>query len=532
MSQLSEFLNGMTTRQKFTLGIGAVVVASTLFVFVRMIRKPEYKTLYSGMNASDSQALGSKLAAKKIDYQVSPDGSSVSVPSDSLDSARLELASDGVPKSGRLGFEIFDQTNWGGTDFTEKVNYQRAMEGELERTIQSLSDVEAVRVHLVLPGEALFVEDKREPKASVIVKLRGQRYTEETHQAISRLVAAAVDKLRPENVTVVDADTNRPFNQATGADGSTASLEQRLSEKLVRTLEPVVGAQRVRASVRVEYDPTSAEENQETYDPNSTVTLSMQKTEERAGGGTSVSGVPGTAANVPGSQAAQSVTSSTDDSLRSSRSENGTYAVNRVVRHTIVPAGRVRRVAAALLVDDAMEWKDQNGQRTQSRRKRSPEEMKQFEELAKAAIGIDATRGDVLAVENLSFEMLPVETPASAGKAERIRTFTNEWSGVLRNVGVGLLFVAVYFLFLRPIKKQAVDAFKQIGHTSKGKIVAGAAAGDLVGPAQIHPSALFTDQTPESSRSAALKRHLLDKVKSEPASASRLVQSWVREGSE
>ncbi|HYH00147.1 MAG TPA: flagellar basal-body MS-ring/collar protein FliF [Terriglobales bacterium] len=533
MSQIGEFLNGMTTRQKLTLGIGAVVVASTLFVFVRLIKKPEYKTLYSGMNAADAQSLGSKLAAKQIDYKVSPDGTTISVPAEALDSARLEVASDGVPNSGRLGFEIFDKTNWGSTDFTEKVNYQRAMEGELEKTIQTLSGVEAVRVHLVLPGEALFVEDKREPKASVIVKLRGGRYTEETHQAISRLVASAVDKLRPENVTVVDADTSTPFNNPSATGDGSASLEQELSNKLVRTLEPVVGSQRVRASVRVEYDLSTSEESQETYDPNTAVALTMQKTEERAGG-TSAGGVPGTATNVPGSQASQSAGATNDDSSHSSRSENGTYAVNKIVRHTIVPAGRVKRIAAALLVDDAVEWREQNGSRTEVRRKRTSDEMRQIQELAKAAIGIDATRGDVLAVENLSFQAAPVESPEPPSTVERVRTVVNDWSGALRWIGIAALFMAVYVLFLRPIKKQAVTAFRQLGTRKalpSGKVVNGSNSEVENGTGlQIERAELFDETAPEARRTVALKRHLLDKVKAEPAGASRLVQSWIRLG--
>src|SRR5262249_34088922 len=161
----------------------------------------------------------------------------------------------GMPHSGRLGFELFDKLNWGQTEFDEKVNYQRALEGELERTIATLRDVESARVHLVMPTDSVFVDREREAKASVILKLRSGTLADETHRAIASLVSGAVDKLNPENVTVIDADTNQPLlAHHKGSSQTDAELEDELSAKLMTTLEPVVGAQRVRASVNVEYD--------------------------------------------------------------------------------------------------------------------------------------------------------------------------------------------------------------------------------------------------------------------------------------
>ena len=153
----------------------------------------------------------SRLAAKNIDYELSADGSSVLVPSDKVDASRLELLRRVLHATLRLGFELFDVPNWAGSDFTEKVNFQRALEGELERTLQSLSEVEAVRVHLVLSRESLFTEREHQAKAAVIVKTRRGRLSENVQAAIPQLVASAVDELRPENVTVIDADTNTPF---------------------------------------------------------------------------------------------------------------------------------------------------------------------------------------------------------------------------------------------------------------------------------------------------------------------------------
>ncbi len=536
MAQLGEFAKGLTLKQKAMLIGGAILVAATLFVFVKLLHKPDYKPLYSGMKADEAHAVASKLGAKNIQYELSPDGTSISVAAEQLDAARLEAVSDGVPHSGRMGFEIFDKPNWGGSDFSEKVNYQRALEGELERTIQTLSEVESARVHLVVPGESIFLQDQREAKAAVMVKLKGGRYSEETWRAIQRLVASSVDRLRPENVTVVDAETNRPLDGGfgSGQSGRGYELEQQLADKLIKTLEPVLGAQRARASVRIEYDLTSGEEDQETYDPEKTVALTMQKTEERSGN-SATGGVPGTASNVPGSQTTQVAATRNDDgSQSSSRSESGAYAVNKLVRHTVLPAGRIERIAAALLIDDAIEVKEQGGHKIESRRKRSAEEMKQIEELASAAIGIDVGRGDVLSVRNLSFQQSVEEPPLPPSKIEKTRKVLNEYTGALRYLGIVLLFFVVYAILLRPVKNQALTALRQIGRPAvSGRPIAAVGKAQLQGAGAVQLEANEIDlgqATPESKRSAALKRHLLEKVKAEPVAASRLVQSWIRQG--
>lgn len=528
MKQIGDFAKGLSTRQKIMLGVGAVLVASTLAVFVHLIGNPEYTTLYSGMSGTDAQSLGSRLAAKNIPYRISQDGSSISVPADKLDAARLETASQNLPQSGKLGFELFDKPNWAADDFSEKVNYQRALEGELERTLATLNEVESARVHLVLPHDSLFVEDQSEAKAAVIVRTKGGRYAPETQQAIQRLVASAVDRLRPENVTVIDAETNRPFDLGQGDTDTPGNggLEQRLAKKLVDTLGPVVGAQSVRASVRVEYDPTSTEENSEEYDPDSAVAITMQKSEER-NGGTGVSGVPGTASNVPGAKPGRTA-ARTEQNTQSSTSENGTYAVNKVVRHTVTPAGRVKRIAAALLVDDAIDVVQQGNNKVKSRRRRSADEMRQIEELARAAIGLDTTRGDTISVQNLSFQGSLYDEPPEPTLWEKIQRFLENWAGVLRYFGIAALFAAVYLLILRPVKKQAISAFRNPGKPAPALKAKPAPPPPVIEAKEVSPLEA-QDESPESKRASVLKRRLLDKVKAEPAGASRLIQSWIHE---
>ncbi|HEY4053515.1 MAG TPA: flagellar basal-body MS-ring/collar protein FliF [Terriglobales bacterium] len=520
MAQAGQMLRGLTASQQMVLLAGAAAVAGTLWLFVGWMAKPRYVTLYSGMSAQDAQQLGSRLAAANIPYELSPDGAVLSVPADQLDSARVKTAAQGLPRGARLGFEVFDTPNWAGSDFTEKVNYQRALEGELERTLESMSEVESVRVHLVMPEDSLFGEQQHEAKAAVIVKTHGSALSEQARMAIPQLVASAVDRLRPENVTLVDADTNTPMLRGGRSEDTAApDMEQELARKILDTLEPVVGAEHVRASVHVEYDTSSSENTDEVYDPKSTATLTQQKSDENAGGG-GTAGAAGTASNTPGI-APPAVTVSPDN--QSSHSESATFAISKSVRHTVQPAGRIRRIAAAVLVDDAVEAAA--GGKAATRRKRTPDEIKQFEQLAAAAVGIDAQRNDTVVVQNLSFQEAPVESLSAPGRIDRARRVLVQYSAVLRYAGVTLLFLFVYLMMLRPIKKQILTIFREL--PSRLERTARESVATIKGPGEVE---IELPQGAEQGQLAAtLKKELTDKVQTEPNTATRMIQSWIRE---
>jgi flagellar M-ring protein FliF len=539
--QATDFLTGLSVKQRGLLAGAAVLTVAVLALFAHMLSTPDYKPLVTGMETADAQALVTQLAAKNIQYEISTDGKTVSVPSDKVDSTRMELATDGMPRSGRLGFELFDKLNWGQTEFDEKVNYQRALEGELERSIQTLKDVDSVRVHLVLPTSSVFLDRERKAKASVVLKPRGSHLSDETQMAIARLVAGAVDNLSPEDVTVVDAETNRPLGiprrDSFSADGD---MEQELSAQLVQTLEPVVGPQHARARVNVEYDPSTTEENAETYDPKSAVAVSEQKSEEQVGGILD-GGIPGTSSNVPGGGTDDSKPAAANgtakaagdnrtktvvdggDGTQLSKSESNTYAVNKVVRHTLQPAGRIRRITAALLVDDALEVKQENGKRSETRRKRTPEELKQIEDLARAAIGVDAARGDVLTVQNLSFDQSPAEAaPVKPTVMQKVRVTLEDWSSLVRYAAIILLFLLAYALLLRPLKKQLLTTFRELP-------AALSARNQPVAVPDLEPGQDINTLPVSQQRAVALKKQLLEKVTAEPVAASKLIQAWIHE---
>lgn len=538
LQQLREFLGALSPRQKMLGGAAAGAVLVGLILFTTVFAKPEYKVLYSGLAQEEAQSVARHLAEKGVSYEISPDGAMLKVAPDQIDKARLDLAAQGLPRSGRLGFEIFDKPNWAGSDFAEKVNYQRALEGELERTIQTISAVEAVRVHLVMPRESLFTEREREAKAAVVLKLRSARISEESVHAISYLVASSVDTLKPENVTVVGSD-GRPLTQAPGHAGSMdeGKIEMTLADKLVRTLAPVIGTERIRASVNVEFDSASSESTQETYDPQKSALLTTHLSEDRQGGGVVTGGIPGTASNVPQATppgTAQATLTKTTEEGQTQKTQSETFAVSKLVKHSLQPAGALKRIVTGVLIDDA-----------ENHRKRTPEEMKQFEELAKAAVGFDAARGDTLVLENISFQTAPPELIKTPDWKEKVDTFADRWKTVLRFAGLTLLFLIVYSLVVRPLLR---PMRAQVSSTSVtvatpqgasaiaagGQPVVALAGGDPLNMGEDHQfieTELAEELSATSSdvkRAVILKRYLVEKVKKDPTVASRLVQNWIR----
>src|ERR1700677_2629417 len=266
LDRVKLFWAGLRPQQQVYLGLGLAVTLAVLGSFVKMIATPDFKPLLKGLEPADAQAITTQLDAKKISYRVSPDGTSISVQADQVDAARLEVASHDSPSNGRIGFEIFDKVSWGQTEFDEKVNYQPALEGELERTIQTMSNVKSARVHIVMATDSVFMDRERGAKASVTLRLKRGSLSRDDLSAISRLRAGAVGELKPTDVVIIDADAGQSLGQNSSGDGSD-SIEQQLTRRLVSTLGPIVGADHIRATVNVEYETGSSEESQDKYDP-------------------------------------------------------------------------------------------------------------------------------------------------------------------------------------------------------------------------------------------------------------------------
>jgi flagellar M-ring protein FliF len=479
--------------------------------------RTDWRMLYGNLDAEDARQMGAVLSQAQIRYEVTENGAGIRVPADQLDKARLATAAKGL-KSGRLGFEIFDKPNWVGSEFDEQVNYQRALEGELEHTVGSLADVDSARVHLVMPHDSLFRDQERPAKASVVLKLKHRTLADGEPEAIRNLVASAVDGLTPDRVVLVDAAGNLPLGPRT-PDALRLTAEQALEDKLVSTLEPVTGIGNVRASVTLDYDAESVDETRETYDPDQTVTLSMQRTEQTAGPQQVAAGVPGTASNAPNAQALPVYPQQTTPP-ETSKTESGTYGASKTTRHTMENPGKVRRLTAAIVVNDRM---TQAATRAKGPvfQPRSAEELRNLTALAQAAVGFEAARGDTVTVEDLAFDENRSARPLSL--PNQVLT-TAENSPVLVKYAALLAGLLVVLAFgVRPALKRAHPPAVSAPVTVAAMELA---AGETE-PAHAHKLPELAETDPERLRMQEIFDQVSGQLRREPTQSSRLLQSWI-----
>ncbi|MEN6534018.1 MAG: flagellar basal-body MS-ring/collar protein FliF [Bryobacteraceae bacterium] len=411
MRQWKKILNSLSIRQRIAIAAAVVMVGIALVSVSKWRREADFRPLYSGLAPEDASAVVARLKESGVEYRLSEDGRQILVPSAKVAESRLQVASAGLPKSGRIGFELFDSTNFGATEFTEHINYGRALEGELERSIMCLAAVERARVHLTFAKESVFLENRRPAKASVVLKIRpGVTLTPQNVLAVSHLVASAVEGLTPDSVSVVDIDGNllsRGRKYATGEDGAVPdstlefrqSIEKDLLSKINNTLEPLLGPDKYRASVSVDCDFSSGEQSEETFDPARSVMVTSQKTEDVSGSG-GASGVPGTASNLP----RPSSRPGSSQSGFARRTENITYQSSRVVRRMTLPIGNIRRMSVAVIVDQGLRWEGKGNNVRKVLVPPSPERLKSVRDLVAGTVGFNVERGDQLIVESLPFE--------------------------------------------------------------------------------------------------------------------------------
>jgi flagellar M-ring protein FliF len=506
---------GMQPGQRGWAMVAAVLLATMAGGLLWYSLRTDWRTLYADMDPEDARQAGQVLTQAQIPFEPTAGGTGIKVPAAQLDKARLVTAAKGNVKSGRLGFEIFDKPNWVGSEFDEQVNYQRALEGELEHTVGSLSDVESARVHLVMPHDSLFREQERPAKASVVLKLRHRSLADGESEAIRNMVASAVDGLTPDRVVLVDAAGNLPLGPKT-PDAMRLSAEQALEEKLIATLEPVTGVGNVRASVTLDYDSSATEETQETYDPDQTVTLSMQRSEQTSGGRAVAAGVPGAASNAPNTRALPVYPQQTT-APESAKTESGTYGASKTVRHVVVNPGRLRRMTAAIVVNDRLAQPAAHG-RTATWQPRSADELRNLTTLAQAAVGFDTTRGDMVTVEDLAFEENRTQQPVSMAGQVLAKV---ENSPVLVKY-VALLFglLVVLTLGVRPALRHARTATKEVAKATTKELPVAPQAAALNPPEPPTPD-------PERIRSQEIFEQVTEHLKREPSQSSRLLQSWI-----
>ncbi len=384
------------------LGIGAGVAAA-LFAMTMNLGQPK-ALLYSNLDLKEAGTITQALDQAGVKYEVKGDGSTILVPRDEVASTRLMLSSKGLPTSGSVGYEIFDNSNaLGQTDFVQQLNRQRALEGELARTIQSLDGVTSARVHLVLPKRELFEEEAQQPSASVSIGVGGREPGADQVRAIQNLVACAVPNMKPDKVTVVDQHAKTlsggEAGDALAADGRKSEVEARIAKSVKTMVEGLVGAGKARVNVTADLDLARVTTQQETYDPDGQVVRSESTTESSskenqpdASGGTTAT------ANIPGGGAGSSATNSSATGATESTTN---YEISKTLRTETVEPGQVKRISVAVAVDGATAiGKDgKPGAYTP----RTAEEMQRIEQLVRTAVGFDQNRGDQVTVVNVRF---------------------------------------------------------------------------------------------------------------------------------
>ncbi len=514
--------------------------------------RPDWRVLFSGLDGKDVQQVSQELSAAGIPFELTPDGSGIQVPADSIDKARMEVASKGMPQSGRMGFELFDKPNWVGSEFDERVNYQRAMEGELEHTIETISAVESARVHLVLPQQSLFTSEQKPAKASVVLKLRRDSLAPDQADAIRSLVAGSVESLSPDQVTLVDAD-GRVNLKPRSNDSVTEEQEQEMEAKLVAMLEPLAGKDNVRATVNISYDEGTEEHTDEIYDPSQEATLTMQKSEQTAATPVKPEGIPGTASNSPGAAAVGGAAGSAAAAApgtppllqkealpvypqqnggaeQSIHEENGTYGVTKHLVHTEEGPGRVRRVSAAVVVNDRSVVVGTGKAAHVVWQPRSADEMQRLNELAQAAVGFDPKRGDQVVVENVGFS---ANTPAIAPPlmdrlTNESRTLLSSQPGLMRTLAMGICGVLLVLLVLRPVARQVTA-------TLGDPMLLQPTTGTLVDERMLAPVVASAEEMalPVRSIASAQMQHqgifeqVSEHIRREPAQSTRLLEAWI-----
>ncbi len=441
-------------------GAGVIAVLAGIFL---SFSQPQMDPLFTDLQESDAAAIISELESMDVPARLSSDGRTIYAPRDRISRLRMSLAEKGLPAGGTVGYEIFDQKNsLGLTSFMQDVSRLRALEGELARTIQTLSDIESARVHLVLATRDPFSRDTAPPTASVVVRMRGALTLEARHAAaIRHLVASAVPRLNPSAVSVLDARVGVVFAEDNGAlagassvDGLRKDIEARLSSAVEAVLTPHLGPGRVRVRVAADLRTEREVRREERFDPQETVLRSRQVIDETERSRENTDENPVTVQqNLPEAGVDANVNArSQSEQERSEQLLN--YEISSVRSERVIEPGEVERLSVSVLVDQAREM-GPDGQ--MQLRNRTPEEMKQLENLVKSAVGFCADRGDVVTLESMPFanrvELMP---PAGqAGIGEIIASNLDSIARAAALLALGLIFI---FAVIRPAMDRALPA--------------------------------------------------------------------------
>lgn len=465
----------------------------------------DYQVLYSNLSQEDAGQVIAKLKEMKVSYKV--EGNVIYVPSNKVYELRLELAAQGIPTGGGVGFEIFDKTQIGVTEFVQRLNYVRAIQGELTRTIRQLSEVDQARVHIAIPEKTIFTEKEDKPTASVVLKLKPGRVLNQGQiGGIVHLVSSSVEGMQPQNVTVIDNMGNllsKPVDTTDEIVDSKKleyqkSVDRDYEGRLQSMLEGIIGKGKAIVRVATKIDFTRVERTEEKFDPDTIAVRNEQRTQEKSVGATQ-GGIPGVLSNQPGQQPA---TTAGSPSTSQKQSENINYEVSRSVSKIIQPRGEVKSISVAVLVDGT--YKKEKGQKVYV--PRTEDDMKKYKEIIMAAMGYNKERGDQVIVENVPFEVAIEELPPE--KIDFVRLALSLLKYIIPLIAIVLLILFVIKPIIETLK---VPVIKKVPEEAVAP-----AAPPPIPSAEIAPEEVMREEVAEI-------------IKKEPRRAAMILKEWLSE---
>jgi len=542
-------LNQFRSNPRMPLIIAVAILAVVVAGLVMWSRQPDYRVLFSNLSDRDGGAIVAALQQQNIPYKVAESGGAILVPSESVHETRLRLASQGLPKNGSVGFELMDNQKFGISQFAEQVNYQRALEGELEKTIGSISSVREARVHLAIPKASVFVREKELPTASVMLNLYPGRVLDEGQTvAIQHMVSSGVPDMPVKNVTIVDQDGNL-LTQQSSANGLDASqlkyvqqIEHNTQSRIDEILAPLFGAGNAHSQVSADIDFAKMEQTAESYGPNAspqaTAIRSQQSSEQRDLAGASVGGVPGALSNTPPAatsapvDAPASGATSTDakgpaGNLRKDTTTN--YEVDRTVRHYEQPVGGIKRLSVAVVVN-YLKTVDAKGH--VSMQPIPADKLAQVQALVKDAMGYDEKRGDSVNVVNSAF----LDSSVTLPDVPWWRTPEMIARGIqlAKYAGIGAVALFLYFSMVKPAMRRAFPPPPEQVAAAPDELAL------LDGPSMQQSAALQQQLEEEKDAEVSLLGHASNKAKFErnmdyarmvarqdPRIVATVVKNWV-----
>lgn len=491
--------------------LAVTMISIGLFAFIiTQARTADYQLLYGNLTETDAAAMVQLLKAQNIPYQLTNNGRNIHVPVKNVYETRLSLASSGLPQGSGVGFEIFDKQSFALTDFVQKVNYARALQGELARTIASLGPVESARVHLALPEKRLFKDQQKQATASVILKLApGKRLGEAQIEGIMHLVSNSIEGLTPDQVTIIDQNGNvlSRTNSKSGSGNLSPDMldfqiqvEQRMEERAQTLLDKSLGTKNALVRVTATLDFARKEKTEETFDAEEPVIRSEQTSEEKTGSEMS-GGVPGVQSNLEGK--ASQAGGATPPSSRTQKTTN--YEISKVVSKTTSPVGTVSKLSVSVLVaDKTIPAKDKEPVKTEAR---TEAELKALETMIASALGLDKNRGDKIEVTSMPFlenkESVTSEASSSASKFE-------QYMPIIRYALLLMGGALVYFLMIRPLmrtlKRDVTRHYKTVEQMEFEQAQGGSSDNSAMGRSQRDP---FGNIKKDVSTDPAFNAHVL-----------------------